>query len=322
MKDTVRWGLIGAGRIARQFAEDILHTNNATLQAVASRDQQRAERFAKQHQLPKAYGDYQTLYDDPDIDAIYIATPHTHHLRQSTAILEAGKAVLCEKPMTINTAECLELIEQTKQSNQYLMEGMWTYFLPAIQKAKQWLLDGKIGTLKHIKADFGYPQLPYDAKRREYNAELAGGCLLEMGIYPVAAAWFFSQQQPQHIRVLSKHAANGVEDDVAIWLDYGDTLATLGTSFRCKLQNWCYLIGDQGYIAIPDFWRASECHLYELDTLVDSFQDHRKGEGFEFEIQSVSNDILSGKTESDIMPLSNSLIFQQLMDSIREKFEG
>ena len=317
MSKKIRWGIIGAGRIAAQFANDIKYTSNAELVAIAARDMERAQAFADTHQLATAYGDYDSLYRAENVDAVYIATPHTHHKQQTINAVNAGKAVLCEKPFTVNSEECEELIEMATTSGQYIMEGVWTYFLPALQKAKQWVDEGRIGSIKHVKVDFGYPQLPFDPKRREYNKDLAGGCLLEMGIYPIAMAWYFLQRDPITMKVLAGKAPNGVEDDVSMLFDYGDMTATLGTSFRCKLQNWCYVIGDEGYIAIPDFWRANECFLYQLDTQVEHFDDQRKGQGFEFEIEAVSNDILSGQKQSIVMPLDNSLRFQQHIDRIR-----
>jgi predicted dehydrogenase len=196
---------------------------------------------------------------------------------------------------------------------------MWTWFLPAIRKAKEWVDAGRIGKLIQIKADFGYPQV-YAADKREYNAELAGGCLLEMGVYPVALAALFSGQDPAEISVVSRHAPNGVEDDVAAIFNYDDFVATIGTSFRAKLQNWAYIIGEDAYIAIPNFWRATKCQLWVLDELVDSFDDGRTTNGFDFQIEAVNSDLLSGRRQSEIMPLSASLRFQRHMDQIRALF--
>jgi predicted dehydrogenase len=316
----IRWGIIGAGRIAHAFAGDCNFAPSAELVAVASRSQENAEQFAQQYSLEKSYGDYQSLYSDPEVDAVYIATPHTHHLRQATDAMEAGKAVMCEKPLVISAEECQTLIETQKRTGIYLLEAMWTHFLPAIQKARQWVEEGRIGKVEHLKADFAYPLLPYRSDLREYNKELAGGALLEMGIYPVAIAWWFMRRDPVNMQVTAGYAPNGVEDDVIAVMDYGDAIASLGTSFRCRLHNFCHIIGDKGYIAIPDFFRASECHLYELDTLVDTFSEPRETHGFNYEIEAASQDILQGRTQSEIVPLSSSLSFQKHMDLIRSHF--
>lgn len=317
---SVRWGIIGLGRIARSFAQDIPFASNASLAAVAARDASKADTFATEHGASRSYGSYEELYADPDVDAVYIATPHSLHFQQAVAAMEAGKAVLCEKPITTSPS-LLKTLQNVAQANQvYLAEGMWTYFLPAVQKAQQWAEEGRIGTLLHIKSDFGYPQLPYDPNKREYNKDLGGGALLEMGIYPIALAWLFFQDEPESFDLQANIAPNGVEDDVTTVFRYSNNrFANLSTSFRCKLQNWTYLIGDQGYIAIPDTWRANRCQLYELDILVEEFDDERESFGFQYEIEAVSADILEGKKSSDVVRPEDSLFFQMQIEEMRKR---
>ena len=292
--------------------------------AVASRSQESADAFAAKYDIGRAYAGYQRLLEDPDVDAVYVATPHTLHYQNTIDAIKARKHVLCEKPFTVSVRESRNLFRMAEQSSVFVMEAMWTYFLPAIQKAQEWVAQGRIGRLRQVKADFGYPLLPYDPGRREYNAELAGGCLLEMGIYPVALARLFIQQDPVDIQVVAHKAPNGVEDDVAMLFDYGDSadgvVATLATSFRSKLQNWAYVIGEEGYIAIPDFWRAHECSLYHLDSCVDHFADGRKSRGFNYETVAVNEDILAGRQQNDIMPWSNTIRFQEDMERVKERF--
>ncbi|MGV6807156.1 MAG: Gfo/Idh/MocA family protein, partial [bacterium] len=293
----------------------------AHLMGIASRNESTAKKFAMDYQIQHAYGNYQAMYNDPNIDAIYIATPHSCHLEQASAAMAAGKAVLCEKPININSAETEQLIDVANREDAYLMEGMWTHFLPAIRRAIQWIEDGRIGELRHIKADFGYP-IAYREKLREYDAKLGGGCLLEMGVYPVFLAWLLTGVSPDSIYATGRTAPNGVEDDLVTVFNYPTYTATLGTSFRAKLQNWAYVIGSEGYIAIPDFWRATECHLYRLDERIDSFKDKRKGSGFEFQIQEVSDDILAGRKQSGVVPLASSLAVQRLMEQVKGQVVG
>ena len=259
------------------------------------------------------------MYADPDVDAVYVATPHTLHLEHAGDALRAGKAVLCEKPITIDAQECEQLIDIAQQSSSYLMEAMWTWFLPAIREAKRWVDEGRIGNIVQIQSDFGYP-LPYAADKREYDANLGGGCLLEMGVYPVAFTALFAGRDPENISAVARMAPNGVEDDVVATFDYADFVATLGTSFRAKLRNWAYVIGEEGYIAIPNFWRANECQLWVLDELVDSFDDGRTTNGFDYQISAVNGDLAAGRLQSRIMPLSESLRVQKHMDLIRSRF--
>jgi predicted dehydrogenase len=317
--DRIRWGIVGAGRIAHTFVQDMPATGNGVVQAVAARSGESAKAFAAQYDLVTAHEGYDALYADPDVDAVYIATPHTLHLQHASDALRAGKAVLCEKPITINAGQCQQLIDVAEETSGYLMEAMWTWFLPAIRKAKDWFDEGRIGRIVQVQSDFGYPQV-YSPDKREYDAELAGGCLLEMGVYPVALTALFANADPQEISVVSRHAPNGVEDDVVATFNYPDFVATIGTSFRAKLRNWAYIIGEEGYIAIPDFWRANECQLWVLDDMVDRFDDGRSTNGFDYQTRAVNDDLIAGRTQSETMPLAASLQFQRHMDLIRSKF--
>lgn len=313
----VNWGIIGPGRIAHSFASDIKHTSNAGLVAVAARSGSRARDFASQYGIKHAHEGYEALFADPGVDAVYVATPHSYHLEHCAAAMRQGKAVLCEKPLVVSPTECRELMAIADETGSYLMEGMWTWFLPAIQRALIWYRQGRIGQLLHIKSDFGYP-LQYSEDLREYDARVGGGSVLEMGIYPVSIARLFTGRGPTDISVRGRRAANGVEDDVTAIFDYGDCMATLGTSFRCKLQNWTYVIGTEGYIAIPDFWRADRCSLFKLDQCIDSFEDGRDSLGFDYEIEAVSADIISGDKQSCVIPLLTSLALQEDMWAMRE----
>jgi predicted dehydrogenase len=211
-----------------------------------------------------------------------------------------------------------------EQSSVFVMEAMWTWFLPAIRKALEWVQQGRIGPVRQVKADFGYPMMPFDPDSREYNAELAGGCLLDMGIYPIAIALLFLQRDPDAIQVIARKAPNGVEDDLQMLFDYGDNdsgfSANLATSFRSKLQNWAYIIGEESYIAIPDFWRASECRLYHLDDCVDRYEDGRASLGFNYETVAANEDILEGRQQNRIMTWNATVRFQEHMDRVRELF--
>ena len=319
MRGTVRWGIVGAGNIANTFARDMTHVAHAEVAAVAARSLASASEFAKRHQISVAYEGYETLYSDPNVDAVYIATPHVLHACNAADALRAGKAVMCEKPITVSAAELKTLLGVARDQGNYLMEAMWTWFLPAFQKAQKWIADGEIGELIHVKADFGFP-MTYDPASRAYNPELAGGCLLDTGIYPIAIARLFTNRAPTTIDVVARYAPNGVDDDVVMTFDYGNCVASLATSFRRKLPNIAYLIGTAGFIAIPDFWRAEECYLHRQDESVRSFRDSRSGSGFEFQIASASEDILQGRRQSAIVPHSASLAFQQDMDRVRSQF--
>ena len=306
---TVRWGIVGTGGIAGAFAREFPHIENGAVAAVASRTQSRADRFAQEHGVDRAHASYDALYDDPEVDAVYVATPHSLHAENAADALRAGKAVLCEKPLTPTPDEASALIDVARETGGYLAEGMWTHFLPAVQTARQWVEDGRIGRLLHLKADFGYRH-PYDPSSRLYDPDLAGGALLDMGVYPVALAWLFLQQHPTSLSVVGHRAPTGVDDDVTMRFDYPGVVATLSTSFRCKLPNAAYVIGDEGTIQIPDFFRAQSCSLFHGDEHVDHFEDDRTSLGFEYEVTAVSDDILQGRQQSDVVPWAASLAIQ------------
>ncbi len=315
----IRWGIVSAGTIANTFAADMVHVTNAKVAAVAARSLDSAAEFAGKYGIGTAYQGYEKLFSDPDIDAVYICTPHILHLQNSADALRAGKVVLCEKPITTSATECRKLLDVAAETGGYLMEAMWTWFLPALNKAKAWVDAGRIGELRHVKAELGYPNA-YDPHSRLYDPSLAGGCLLDLGIYPIAIARYFTEKSPDAIQVVSRHAPNGVDDDVTMLFNYDNCIATLATSFRCKLPNTAYIIGTEGYIEIPHGWSARECHLYAMHEQIDSFTDNRLGSGFEFQIEAVSEDILQGRKESAVVTHAASLAFQQDMDRVRDMF--
>jgi len=320
----IRWGIVSTARIAQQFVRDMAFVPNGELVAVASRTHATAQAFADRHGIPAAHGSYQELFESPDVDAVYVATPHTLHFQNTAAAIQARKHVLCEKPFTVSPLEARNLFRMAEQSGVFVMEGMWTWFLPAIRKALEWVGDGRIGPLRQIQAHFGYPMKPYDPERREYKVELAGGCLFDMGIYPLALALLFTGRDPDDIRLFVRKAPNGVDDDLQMLFSYGDNDdgmdAVLGSSFRSKLPNHAWLVGEQSFIDIPDFWRASECRLYHLDECVDRYSDGRESPGFNFEIESAGADILKGRQQSAIMPWAATVRLQEQMERIRGLF--
>ncbi len=315
-QQVIKWGVVTAGRITHTFAKDIAFCNDTYIHAIAARKLSDAEAFAAKYGIDNAYEGYDALYDDPEIDAIYIASPHTFHKEQAANALRAGKHVLCEKPITTNVADLDYLIALAKEHKVFLMEAMWTYFLPAIVQAKKWVESGEIGELVNLRADFGYP-IEYTPDCREYNADWAGGCVFDMGIYPIAFNWLFHKATPSAFSRKIHHAPNGVEDDVVWQWQYDDSAAALHTSFRSKLPNIAYLIGTKGTIEIPDFWRSTEAKLYELEQPKMHFVDRRLGSGFEFQIDHACECIRAGKIESDVVSFADSIAFQQAIDQVR-----
>lgn len=320
MKDSrnVRWAILGAGRIAHKFAADFSKVNQATLVAVASKDIAKATEFATAYRIPRALS-YDELYLDQDIDAVYIATTHNFHFEQALACLNHGKAVLCEKPITINDIQFKTLAEVARRNEVYLMEAMWTWFLPAVQKAQFWIKEGRIGELKAIQSDFG-ALMPYDPSGRMYNASLAGGALLDLGVYPVAISTYFTERKPIAIHSSACIGATGVDETTSMILDYGDIKASLITSMVAQMQNKAIIYGTKGYIELPDFFKASTVILYDHERKeIDRFNDNRDTWGYTFETQAVTNDLLEGKKENAIVSLDHSNTIQEILSAVKKQ---
>ncbi len=317
MSKKINWGILGPGRIAQDFANDMSFSKLGTLKAVASRTLARAQEFADKYGASTAYGSYEELFDDESIDIVYIAVPHAFHADITMRALKAGKPVLCEKPLTVNLALTTQLTELAQQKGLYLMEGMWTYFLPAINKAKQWVDEGRIGKIKHLLCDFGSVQ-PLDDNDRWYNPDLAGGVLLDMGCYNLSLANFFMDGEIKNTHIIAKKATTGVDKELHITYEYDDAIATLIASFVCQLPNCTKIVGEKGYISIPDFWRTKACDLFLNDGVEEHFVDTSNGTGFEHEIDAVSQNLIDGKLQSDVVPHNYSRQLAGQMDYILE----
>ncbi|MEO8763822.1 MAG: Gfo/Idh/MocA family oxidoreductase [Ginsengibacter sp.] len=317
-KEKLRWGLIGAGHISHAFMKDFQFMKNAELVAVAASDKTRGEEYAKKYNIPISCS-YQELYASKEVDAVYISTTHNFHYEQALACLQNGKAVLCEKPITVNIEECNELIKVAKEQKVFLMEAMWTCFLPAIRQAKQWIREGRIGNLKVIQADFGF-SMEKNRKGRIYNPDLAGGSLLDLGVYPISMANYFADEFPELISASAVFTETGVDERLAMILQYGEITATLFSSIICRMANACCLFGEKGYIELPEFWRASSAKIFNGDfELIETFDDKRSSHGFIYEMQHANDRVLTGHIESDIVPLSNTRDVQAIMMEVRRQ---
>lgn len=312
----VRWAILGAGRIAHKFVADIGQVANAQLVAVASRNPERARVFAGQYAIPLAM-DYETLYQCPEVDAVYIATTHNFHFEQALACMAAGKAVLCEKPITINYQQCQQLVAAAARHRVFLMEALWTFLLPAMQQAKTWMAAGRIGAVQSIHADFCY-LMDYDPEGRLFNPQLAGGALLDLGIYPVAFAQYFMECQPDALTATALMTDTGVDASTSIIAQYGPVPAFLYTSLAGRSQNKGVIAGANGYIIVPDFFKATQAILMDANGKeLDRFTDNRTSWGYHFEIAEATRCIQQGLTESPLVPHATSLRLHGLLTRVR-----
>lgn len=314
----VRWAILGAGRIAHKFAQDFAATERGTLVAVAAREEARAHAFAGQYNISNVYT-YEELYQSPDVDAVYIATTHNFHYEQTLQCLNNGKAVLCEKPITINDAEMKKLAAVATEKNVFLMEALWTYFLPALQRAKTWLEEGRIGALKIIQADFGF-HMPFDPEGRLFNPALAGGALLDIGVYNTALATFFTSSKPDLIKASGVLGKTSVDETTGMLLQWGDVTAALLCSIVTRLRNKAVLFGEAGFIEIPDFWKARSATLYNGEhEVVETYDDGRSTWGYNYEIQEATDAILAGSLQSAVVSHATSILLQEIMTDVRQQ---
>jgi predicted dehydrogenase len=317
---TVNWGILATGNISNGMAQALQDSAEANLLAVASRTQEKADRFGEKWGIPNRYASYEALAADPAVDVVYIGTPHSHHYDNMLLCLNAGKHVLCEKAFTLNAPQAQDCIELARAKNLFLMEAMWTRFFPAIKQIQAWLQAGVIGDVQLVKADFCI-NIPYDPQHRLYNPALGGGALLDLGIYPLtiaAIALGLPDRTISHAHV----GATGVDelDTMTLIYDSGAS-AQLSCSMRIHKPREAFIVGTKGYIKVHDiFFSPDRLTLHRLDQEPETNNYPYASNGYIHEVEEVHDCLRTGQTESTIMPLDESLSMMQLMDQFREEW--
>lgn len=313
----VRWGIIGTGKIANKFAQAVQNADGAKLVAVASRTEESAKAFAEKYHIKNVFVGYEALADFDGVDAIYIGLPHTYHPVYAKLFMNAGKHVLSEKPICINTRQLEELQKIQKEKNVYLMEAMWTRFLPAIIHLKKLLNEGIIGQVLEITADFCYRQED-KVSGSVFKHQYAGGSLLDVGIYGLNFASIILGDNVQSVQTTAT-VADGVDEQTHILLHYSDgAIAHITSAITLNKPEDAYVYGTKGHIRVPHFYSASE---FEVVTAAgtQTYYFPYKGNGFEEEIEECNRCIAAGITQSSIMPLTQSAVILQLMDEARRQ---
>lgn len=256
-----RWGILGSGHMARLFAADLALLHEAKVIAIGSRSSERAQEFGALYSIPNRHASYEALVSDPEVDIVYVATHNTVHFEACLLALDAGKAVLCEKPFTINEDQAAAVITRARQTNNFLMDGMWTRFFPAMTKLREWLASGRIGDVRTVVASFGF-RTPFDPRDRRLNPDLGGGALLDVGVYPIALCSMILGP-PERVMAAGQLGKTGVDEDCSAMLVYANgQTATIHCSLRNRLPQEAYVIGTRGYIHIPEpFWRPTRLVL-------------------------------------------------------------
>lgn len=314
--DTFRFGIIGAARIANKFCDAVRYIEGAEVVAVSSKDLDRAKAFAEKNCLPSYYGSYDEMLSRDDIDAVYIATTHNFHYENLIACIEHGKHALCEKCMVLTKQQAETVFALAAKKNLFIMEAMWSRFLPNIKKARKWIQEGRIGRIDLASAVLGFVAAE-DPKSRIYNPDLAGGALYDMGVYAIEIMSYLINKEIRQVKSVLLFADTGVDTTDNVTLSFDGCIANLQCSITAKVDENAYLYGSKGYIQIPKFHFGDQCRLYDLDgNIVEEFYE-KPVNGFIYEIREVIRCVRAGKTESDVVPHKDTVrcaeIFEQCL---------
>jgi predicted dehydrogenase len=318
MEKTYNWAIIGAGHIANKFAEGLKVLPNARRYAVAARSLERAEIFRTEHQFEKAYGSYEEMLKDPKVDAVYISTTNNLHFEHTMMCLEAGKAVLCEKPFASNRQQVEQMIAKAKEKNVFLMEALWSRFVPSMMQFKQEVENGSIGKPLLLQCDFGIYR-PFDPHSRLYDPALGGGSVPDIGIYPIfVSVYLFGY--PVEIKVSSVPAPTGTDWTTAILFKHqGKEISMLTSSFETVLDNEARIYGDAGSLKLHSMFHIpTRLSIKRKEGHEEEIPVYSEGNGYNYEAAEVMACLDKGRTESQAMSWQFSLDLIRLIDTVSQ----
>lgn len=315
----IRWGIVGPGRIAANIVGDFPYVPGAALTAVASRSQERADAFAAEHDVERAHGSYRSIIDDPEIDVLYIATPHPQHRNIALAAIEAGKALLVEKTFTATVAGAEQIIDAASRADVFVMEAMWTRFQPVVVKMRELIADGAIGEVRAVQADLGVSK-PFDATDRLYDPAQGGGAMLDLGVYVVSFAQMVLGT-PASVAVRGPLASTGVESEAGLLLGYDDgRSAALTISLHSPQPGQARVFGTQGWIdVLPRFHHPNDIVLHRQGHDAEPINVQQTGVGYAHELIEVNDCLRRGLSESTVMPLADTLDVQRVLNDACEQ---
>ncbi len=295
----IRFGIMGAGSIARKFVDAVAQVEDAQVVAVASKSQERASGFAQEKGIAHAYGSYEEMLSRGDIDAVYIATTMNFHYENIKQCLHWGKHVLCEKCMVLNSKQAEEVFSLAKEKGLFVMECMWVRFLPKIEKVKEWIDKGRIGTLKLAQGNLGFRAV-VDPDSRMYSPALGGGAMYDLGVYLVEVLGYFAQEELSDVQSTVIRAFTGVDETVNFNLRYGEYLVNCQCSIAAALPENAYLYGENGYIVMEKFHVGDRVKLYGKDGKLEEEYVQEDVNGFVYQIREAVRCIQRGLLESEI----------------------
>ncbi len=315
----MNWGILGCGNIARAMGAGLQHCEGAHLAAVAARNLNRAQAFAQEYHATRAYGSYEELVADPEVDVVYIATTHNFHAEQMRLCLEHDKHVLCEKPLTINESQAQAIFNLARERQRFVMEAVWSRFLPGFVKIREWLRTGRLGEVLYVHAEFGFAA-DYDPNGRLFNRALAGGSLLDVGIYPITLAKIAFGEYPAQIQSTLHIGETGVDEHGAYLLEFSKRrTATLGGSFRFDQSRIATICGTEGILQFDNFFHPTELKLFPKRGKAEVHPVPYESSGFQFEAAETMRCIQEGRLESRVMPWQETLEMMRIMDTIRDQ---
>jgi predicted dehydrogenase len=319
VSDEIRWGVVGPGRIAENLVRDFAVVDGARCVAIASRAQSRADDFAGRHGIDRAYGSYAALLADPDVDALYIATPHPQHHAIALGAIAAGKALLVEKAFTATLAGALEVVDAARAAGVFVMEAMWTRFQPAVVRLRELVADGAIGEVRSVQADLGVLKT-YEPTDRLFDLALGGGALLDLGVYVVSFAQMLLGA-PDTVSTAGSLFDSGADAEAALLLGWDDgRSATLTTSLRCALPGQARVFGTAGWIdVLPRFHHPDTIVLHRNGAEPETIARPHLGGGYAHELIEVGDCLRAGATESGTMPLSDTLAVQAVLQQAADQ---
>lgn len=319
MSKTYNWAILGCGKIARKFVGDLKLLPNARLYAAASRSLENAQAFASELGFDKAFGSYEEMVNDPNVDVVYIASPHSHHCEHTLLCLNHNKAVLCEKAFAINSKEVRLMIEAARKNNTFLMEAFWTRFQPSFLKVMEIIRSGELGALKMVRSDFAF-NAEYNPEKRLYNVNLGGGSLLDIGIYPIFMS-LLALGKPSEIKTLARFSPTGAEESIMMSFSYpGGEIASLVSSFASYTSTQTEFSFENGFVRLNRRFYIPTTLTYWKNWEEEQIISFEKGAGFGYELEAahVMECLDAGKTESELMPLSLSVDLMEIMDTVRK----
>jgi predicted dehydrogenase len=314
--DRIRWGIAATGHIAGQFVTGLRQLDDADVVAVGSRSLERADDFADRHDIVNRHGSAEALGADPDVDVVYVASPHSQHEHDTLTYLNAGKAVLCEKPFALNRAQADRMVTAARERGLFLMEAMWARFLPAYATLRDLLADGTVGTPLVVEADFGFRR-PFDPAHRLFDPALGGGALLDLGIYALQLASLVLGP-PDRVAAQAHLGRTGVDEQVAAVLHHpAGGLAVVKAAVRVGLSCTARVSGSHGWVELPMFMHAPDHLVVGGSAGTERIDTAWDGEGLRFQAAEVHRCLRTGLTESPIMPLEETLSLAGTLDRVR-----